>query len=88
MEKKDGGMRPIAVGCTLHHLVAKATSALVREAMVELLAPHQLGFGFKKGAKEAVRAARLYLHNLSSNKALSKLNFRSAFNSVHRDKLL
>ena len=70
LEKKGGGIRPIAVGCTLRRLVAKVASASVREAMVELLAPHQLGFGVKKGAEAAVHAARLYLHNLSSDKAL------------------
>ena len=88
LEKKGGGIRPIAVGCTLRRLVAKVASASVREAMADLLAPHQLGFGVKKGPEAAVHVARLYLHNLSSDKALLKIDFRNAFNSVRRDKLL
>ena len=53
-----------------------------------LLAPRQLGYGVKKGAEAAVHAARLYLRNLHPNNALLKLDFRNAFNSIRRDKML
>ena len=42
----------------------------------------------KKGAEAAVHAARLYLRNLHPNNALLKLDFRNAFNSIRRDKML
>ena len=54
--KKDGGLRPNAVGCTLRRLVAKCDSSCVRQAMADLLAPHQLGFGIPLGAEAAVHA--------------------------------
>ena len=52
------------------------------------LAPQQLGFGISSGVEAAVHATRIYLHNLPSNKALIKVDFENAFNSVRRDKIL
>ena len=40
------------------------------------------------GCEAAVHAARLYLLNLNPNHVLLKLDFRNAFNSVRRDKML
>ena len=54
----------------------------------DLLAPWQLGYGVSGGAEAAVHAARLYFGQLQDNHALVKLDFRNAFNSVHRDKML
>ena len=50
LEKKSGGVHPIAVGCTLRRLVAKVTSQIVVEEMAELLSPRQLGYGVRGGA--------------------------------------
>ena len=81
-------MRPIAVGCTLRCFAAKLDSGKVLEDMGALLAPRQLGFGVKGGVEAAVHSARLYLRNLKSEQVLLKLDFRNAFNSLHRDKML
>ena len=86
--KKDGGVRPIAVGCTLRRLTAKVASGRVLEEMASLLAPRQLGYGVKGGVEAAVHSARLYIHNLKPQQALLKLDFKNAFNSVRRDKML
>lgn len=56
--------------------------------MAELLAPIQLGFGVKGGAEAAVHAARIYLRDLAPDKIMLKLDFRNAFNSLRRDKML
>ena len=88
LRKKDGGVRPIAVGCTLRRLAAKIVSDKMRDDMSNLLAPRQLGFGVKRGAEAAVHAARLYINNLEVNQGLVKLDFRNAFNTVRRDKML
>ena len=50
LKKKCGGVRPIAVGCTLRRLVAEVTDKLVVEKMALLLSPHQLGYGVRGGA--------------------------------------
>ena len=88
LRKKQGGVRPIAVGCTLRRLTAKVAGAKVAEEMGELLAPRQLGYGVKKGVEAAVHATRLYLRTLGPGKAILKLDFRNAFNSIRRDKVL
>ena len=88
LQKKDGGVRPIAVGCTLRRLIAKLAGRKVMEEMGELLLPRQLGYGVRGGAEAAVHAARLYLQDLDPDKAILKLDFKNAFNSIHRDKVL
>ena len=87
LSKKEGGIRPIAVGCTLRRLVAKVTSFGVRDEMAALLAPRQLRYGVKGGAEAAVHAARIYLQDLQHHCVL-KLDFKNAFNSLRRDKML
>ena len=86
--KPEGGVRPIAVGCTLRRLVAKYASSLVREEMGELLSPRQLGYGVKRGAEAAVHAARLFVQNLEVDQVFVKLDFTNAFNTLRRDKML
>ena len=88
LRKKGGGIRPIAVGCTLCRLAAKVAGGKVMEDMGNLLAPCQLGYGVKRGVEAAVHSARLYLKNLQPGHLLLKLDFRNAFNSIHRDKML
>ena len=86
--EKDGGVRPIAVGCILRRLVAKCAGNRIMQAMAELLRPKQLGYGIPRGAEAAVHAARIYLHNLQPQHLILKLDFRNAFNCLHRDKML
>ena len=88
LNKKDGGVRPIAVGCTLRRLAAKCASSHVKQAMAALLAPHQLGYGTPQEAEAAVHASRMYLQNMKEGHLLLKLDFKNAFNCVRRDKML
>ena len=88
LRKKSGGVRPIAVGCTLRRLVAKVASRMVRDEMEPLLSPKQLGYGVKGGAEAAVHATRSFLTSLAVGRAVVKLDFQNAFNSIHRDKML
>ena len=88
LNKKDGGVRPIAVGCTLQRLVPKVASRSVMERMGQYLSPLQLGYGTPFGAEAAVHASRLYLLLLPPDHVFLKLDFRNAFNTVRRDKIL
>ena len=88
LNKKAGGVRPIAVGCTLRRLVAKAVCRRVKQKVVEMLSPIQLGFGIELGAEAAVHAATKYLEVLGRGQGLLKLDFSNAFNSISRDILL
>ena len=88
MGKKDGGIRPIAVGCILRRLATKCLCTSVFHEMGSPLFPHQLGFRTALGAEAAVHAARVFLSNLEDGHLIIKLDFRNAFNSIRRDKML
>ena len=55
--------------------------------MASLLAPRQLGYCVRGGAEAAVHAARLYMKDLQ-HRCVLKLDFRNAFNTLRRDKML
>ena len=88
LDKHGGGVRPIAIGCVLRRLVAKLACFRVSEDMAEVFSPLQLGFGVKGGIEAAVHAGRHFLDSLSPDEAVVKLDFRNAFNSVRRDRML
>ena len=88
LRKKDGGIRPIAIGLTLRRLAAKIGSFRVVQSVGSALAPLQLGCGVPSGCEAAARAARQYLDSMPSTHVMLKVDFRNAFNSVRRDKIL
>ena len=87
LNKKDGGVRPIAVGCTLRRLAAKCAEAHNMRAMGAHLAQHQLGCGVPMGTETAAHAACIFLHHLQPGHLLLKLDFKNAFNCLHRQKI-
>jgi hypothetical protein len=68
--------------------VAKAAASAVSAACSSLLAPRQLGVGTKGGAEALVHAARRFLDLKAPGRALVKLDFSNAFNSLRRDCML
>ena len=48
----------------------------------------QLGCGALRGVEAAVHAFRKYLKDLQSDQVILKIDFKNAFNSVRRDKML
>ena len=90
LPKKQGGVRPIAVGEVLRRLVGKLWCQAVREESRAYLWPLQVGVGVPSGCEAAVHATRGWLHRNSghADKILLKLDFRNAFNSIDRTALL
>jgi len=88
LSKEDGGIRLIAVGCTLRRLVAKIAANQGNAEAATILAPHQLGVGVKLATEAAAHASRTNINNLASGQAALKLEFNDAFNSLHRDIML
>ncbi|XP_063359932.1 uncharacterized protein LOC134649149 [Cydia amplana] len=89
LKKKEGGVRPIAVGCTLRRLVAKLGCRAVRGEMASYLQPHQVGFGTRLGCEAAIHAVRAFaLDPANSGCVIVKLDVKNAFNSLERDVLL
>ena len=81
-------IRPIAVGCKLRKLAVKCASAHAVKVPPGLLAPRQLEFRVSRGVEVAVHAAWIFLRDLQSNQVMMKVDFRNAFNSFCRDKML
>lgn len=56
--KKDGGIRPIAIGTTVRRLTSKVACFSVKSDMVSYLLTRQIGFGVKYGCEGAVHSVR------------------------------
>ena len=87
--KKDGGIRPIAVGETLRRLVSKCAAAKVVPRLVDYFQPHQLGVGMKDGAVGTLHACRhvLKAHGEDMDTVMIKLDCKNAFNLVDRNRM-
>jgi len=85
LNKKDGGIRPIAVGSTLRRLVAKCACRAVTAKMSERFLPIQLGFGVPRATEAAAHATRRFVADLQPGCGLLKLDFCNAFNTIRRD---
>ena len=88
LSKKTGGVRPIAAGCTLRRMIAKAAVRVIKDKLKSTLEPIQLGFGVDGGAEAAAHTAGRYIHELGQGRALLKIDFSNAFNSIRRDVIL
>ena len=86
--KKDGGVRPIAVGNTWRRLASKCALLLVQDEVKSLLHPFQVGVGVRGGAEAAIHSVRSVVNNFHNTWCLLKIDFKNAFNSVRRDTLL
>jgi hypothetical protein len=84
--KKDGGIRPIAIGNGLRRLTSKLACFQSRNIVNSYLSPHQLGVATKLGCEAAIHTTRTCV--IISGKVLLKLDFKNAFNSVERDCIL
>ncbi|XP_065315305.1 uncharacterized protein LOC135924185 [Gordionus sp. m RMFG-2023] len=83
LTKPDGGVRPIAIRSFFRRLVAKAIVNRIRPKASSFLFPSQLGFGVRGGCEVASHVARIFI-NTEADKVFCKLDFRNAFNTIHR----
>jgi hypothetical protein len=81
--KKDGGIRPIAVGNLLRRLVAKLAARALADRAATLLSPNQLGVGVRGGCEAILHAAREMLGR-SPEKWLLQVDYINAFNLADR----
>ena len=84
-KKKDGGLRPIAVGETLRRLAVKCAASKLSAKCAEVLFPVQLGVGVPGGIEAAIHSAHAELHQAPSDICVLKLDFSNAFNTIRRD---
>ena len=88
LNKKGGGIRPIAVGFSLRRLTSKCANAFGLARLSPSFCPRQLGVGTAGGCEAAIHSARRYLESLPSGHVLVKLDFSNAFNCLHRFDML
>ena len=82
LQKKAGGIRPIAIGYTLRRMVAKCASTFAITKSENLFAPLQVGVGVPKGCEAAVHATRCFVTSMPSGYMMAKVDFPYAFNSL------
>ena len=90
VQKKDGGLRPIAVGEVLRRLTGKCLSAVTQQQAKTLIWPLQVGVGAANGAEAAVHTVRNWQQRNACNKdkVTVKVDLANAFNSVSREAVL
>jgi Reverse transcriptase (RNA-dependent DNA polymerase) len=88
LEKKSGGIRPIAIGYTWRRIAAKCANAHATAVLADYFQPIQLGVGTPGGCEAAVHATRRFVESMPSSHCVIKLDFSNAFNSLHRDVML
>lgn len=90
IRKKDGGVRPIAVGSIYRRLASKILAKRMSTALATELQPVQLGVGVRTGCEAAVHAVREYIdtHIGTPNHIVVKLDLTNAFNTVHRSTVI
>jgi hypothetical protein len=89
LEKKLGGIRPLACGNLLRRLASKCICFLTREQFKNHLAPHQVGVAVPGGVEIIIHEARFVRDLFNSDKKYDKhgflkVDFRNAFNEVNR----
>ena len=85
--KKDGGLRPIAVGKLARRITAKCAASRVAEKALVHLSPLQLGVAVHGGCEAIAHAVRETLER-EPDKLLLQADFINAFNTMDRGKVL
>ena len=87
LEKKSGGIRPIAVGYTWRRLAAKCANSYAVSTLSSYLSPIQLGAGIPGGCEAAVHATRRFVESMPADHFVVKLDFTNAFNCLNRSRM-
>ena len=88
--KIDGGLRLIAIGRTLRRIASKCRGSKALSERQNFLGNEQVGCGTKRGAQIAAQSFRNLTVCEDNPKCtvLLKLDFKNAFNSLNREKML
>ena len=88
LQKKSGGVRPIAIGYTWRRLAAKCAYNYAISQLGDSLLPVQFGVATPGGCEDAVHAIRRCMATMTDDSVLVKLDFSNAFNCLRRDCML
>ena len=89
LQKKSGGISPIAIGYTLRQLAAKFANQHVLTKLTDFFSPIQLRVGTQGGAEACSCSHDMSLCKiLNDNKIIIKFDFTNAFNTLRRNRIL
>jgi hypothetical protein len=87
--KKDGGIRPIAVGEVMRRLVSKIAARRLLPKAAKLLNPLQLGVGTPNGTEGLIHGLNRILASASDpSLVILAVDFKNAFNEVSRQDMV
>lgn len=84
LDKGNGDVRPIAMGCTWRKLIARALADHCREDFASFFQPFQFGVASSCGAETVLHTVRA-LSSAHPDWVVFKTDFSNAFNSVFRN---
>lgn len=90
IRKKNGDLRPIAIGEVLHRLISKCLARMSRSAASHILSPLQLGVGVHAGCEAIIHATSSILEDPSiapNDRWVLQVDFSNAFNSIDRNSM-
>ena len=82
LEKKTGGVHPIAIGYTLRCIAAKCSNSFAASQPEDHFSPIKLGVRTPGGCEAAVHAARRYIEAMPDCYVVVKIDYSNAFNSL------
>ena len=88
LNKKGGGIRPIAIGYYWRRLAAKCANNIIAARLQGYFSPLQVGVGVKGGCEAAIHAAHRFLQEMPDDFVVAKLDFSNAFNCICRNEIL
>ena len=88
LNKKGGGIRPIAIGYYWRRLAAKCANNIIAARLRGYFSPIQVGVGVKVGCEAAIHAVRRFLQDMPDEFIVAKLDFTNAFNCICRKEIL
>ena len=86
--KKDGGIRPIAVGELLRRIAGKCLLARYQGTALPALAPEQHGVAAPLGMERITHQLQLWARGGGQGECLLQLDLSNAFGSLSRDRIL
>ena len=87
LNKKCGGIRPIAIGNCLRRMAAKLINKYANRFFKSHFLPFQFGAGAKCGTEYVIHSTRSFVEN-NPKAVIIKIDFANAFNCVDRSWLL
>ena len=87
LNKKCGGIRPIAIGNCLRRMAAKLINKYASRFFKSHFLPIQFGAGAKCGSEYVIHSTRSFVEN-NPKAVIIKIDFANAFNCVDRSWLL